>query len=82
MGNPFAPLRGSGRPSAAPAPYRPGDFSIGTHVEVFKRDFHIVDADPKTRRYFEETIGQPLGPAEADTPVCRPATDSEPPGRF
>ena len=46
------------------APYRPGDFSIGTHVEVFKRDFHIVDADPKTRRYFEETIGQPLGPAE------------------
>jgi len=43
--------------------FQPGDFEIGTHVEIFKRDFQIVDADTSTRSYFERELGVSLAPA-------------------
>ncbi|KAJ1448056.1 hypothetical protein M885DRAFT_540461 [Pelagophyceae sp. CCMP2097] len=39
------------------------DFYVGAEVEIFGKKFVIVDADTRTRKYYEVDVGSPLGVA-------------------
>lgn len=44
-------------------PYTPFDFQIGSEIVIFDRTYKVLDGDARTRQYFEEKLGTPLGPA-------------------
>jgi len=44
------------------SPYTPADFVVGKAVTMFGRNLVIVDADPKTRAFYQHTLQQPLSP--------------------
>lgn len=54
-------LRGPGDNKRRPDEYvRIQDFFVGQNMRLCNNDFFIYDADPSTRKYFEEHMGCPL----------------------
>ncbi|SPR00753.1 unnamed protein product (mitochondrion) [Plasmodiophora brassicae] len=52
-------------PDEGAAPFlSPVHFAVGRDLVIYKRTYHIVDADAFTRAFYADVIGEPLFPAE------------------